>query len=429
MYALSLVINTVTHITAHTMFAYILLVIKWTAALLAMAMACAFWLFAGARRAFGPLKVVWDMDDCLIKSHRLEKLASQTAAGNEKDSALRETVTATFRGRSGVPAGEHVDDDLERYQTLIRPWTRAVLFVLKNVCGVRNFVFTSASGGYMRNALAILDPRRLYFDGALSMTDFPAYHLQGGKDPRELLRRAGGAPKDGVHPSGVDLGPVCWVMVDDNPRYHQATPHNGLLIVKIPVDVRELSAEERADPGCAVVPRAVLALKDPRDATLLRVAWRLAVLAASAPDVRAALRGRRHAAVDPPRPDKEREEYWRPMAVARAFQEGFEACAAIAEVSIVMPRGEFKTVHERVWQWAAVKGLIARSGGGPIGDGDVDGSDDEQIEWPEEFGDAWALDAQAHWAAVTEGAKEKEALEAAFRRGWRRRARIEEKKK
>ena len=94
MYALSLVINTVTHITAHTMFAYILLVIKWTAALLAMAMACAFWLFAGARRAFGPLKVAWDMDDCLIKSHRLEKLASQTSTGNEKDAALRETVTA-----------------------------------------------------------------------------------------------------------------------------------------------------------------------------------------------------------------------------------------------------------------------------------------------------------------------------------------------
>ena len=392
--------------------ANLLYVLKIAFAVLAMAIACAFWLFAGARRAHGPLKVAWDMDDCLIKSERLEKLATQTPAGYEKDASLRETVTARFRG--AVVGGEHVDDDLERYQTLVRPWARVVLFVLKNVCGVRNFVFTSASAGYMRNALALLDPRKLYFDGALSMTEFPAYHLQGGKDPRELMRSEG-EDDDGV---GVDLGPARWVLVDDNPRYHQAVPHNGVLIAKIPVDVADLTPEERADPGRAARPRPILSLRAPNDATLLRVAWRLAVLALTAPDVRAGLRARRNTALAAA-PGKERDEYWAPMAIARAFQAGFEACADIAEVSTAMPRGESKTVHDRVRAWAMGKGLEVRD------DGDGDGGDDEERVLPEEFGEEWLLDAQAHWAAATGGPKQREAMEAAFRRGWKRRARIQ----
>ena len=217
---------------------------------------------AALRAAGGRLVVVWDLDDCLIKSEHLR---------TETDAALSTTLCGPRRG-GGLLAGdaeiEHVDDDLMVFRTVLRPHARLVLRLLRPFCA--HVVFTSASRGYMLNILRGLldDPAglfergaapadrapadatgtaRLRWRGPLSSSDFARGHLRrAGKDVREtVVLAAGGGGGDGAAEEAAAeeeaagaaaeedvrqmLGARA-VLVDDQPGYHIAQPHNGILV-------------------------------------------------------------------------------------------------------------------------------------------------------------------------------------------------------
>eukprot|EP01083_Nonionella_stella_P182762 658450_1 len=82
------------------------------------------------------LRVVWDLDDTLIKSEQVEIYT---------DEAKQSSIVSMNRY-----VLEHIDDDMMHFRTYIRPWARFVLSVLKWI-GVKQYVFTSAAAGYMDN--------------------------------------------------------------------------------------------------------------------------------------------------------------------------------------------------------------------------------------------------------------------------------------
>jgi hypothetical protein len=207
---------------------------------------------AALRAAGGRLVVVWDLDDCLIKSEHLR---------TETDAALSTTLCGPRCG-GGMLAGdaeiEHVDDDLMVFRTVLRPHARLVLRLLRPFCA--HVVFTSASRGYMLNILrGLLDDRaglfergaahadaapadataRLRWRGPLSSSDFARGHLRrAGKDVRETVVLAAGggeaAAQEAAEAAAEEdvrkmLGARA-VLVDDQPGYHIAQPHNGILV-------------------------------------------------------------------------------------------------------------------------------------------------------------------------------------------------------
>mmetsp|Transcript_0 Transcript_0/g.1 ORF Transcript_0/g.1 Transcript_0/m.1 type:complete len:380 (+) Transcript_0:264-1403(+) len=169
----------------------------------------------------GYLDVVWDLDDCLIKS---EKMGDELA-----DPAMSTTVLYRRDGRAGTVI-EHVDDDLIPFRTRLRPWARLTIAALAPFC--RQHVFTSATRGYMINVVSLVEGRdgrdssgeaAFPFLGParLSISDFPDGHL-----------RKNGKPVDALP---ISTGPHRQVvLIDDGHRYHKAQPLEGVLIQKFP---------------------------------------------------------------------------------------------------------------------------------------------------------------------------------------------------
>merc|ERR1711972_1219178 len=84
--------------------------------------------------------------------------------------------------------------------------------------GVKQWVFTSATVGYMNNVCQFLDPQDIIFESKkLSTSDFEKGVLgKMGKDIRLLF--------DG------DVSDLSrWLLIDDKPRYHKAQPEHGIL--------------------------------------------------------------------------------------------------------------------------------------------------------------------------------------------------------
>ena len=135
---------------------------------------------SSAARAAASLVVVWDLDDCLIRSERThpERL--------EEDPALNTTVLSRVGRNREIT---HVDDDLMKFRTVARPWSKVVLRAIQAIGTVKQFVFTSASRGYMQNVVSLLE-----HDGSgifepsprLSCTDFGLSELARGKDLKNL---------------------------------------------------------------------------------------------------------------------------------------------------------------------------------------------------------------------------------------------------
>lgn len=145
--------------------------------------------------------LVWDLDQTLIKSTKLNR------EGNV-------TLNSSITGREGPFQFTHVDDDLIAFRTILRPYTRVLLAWTSLFCN--NLVFTSASRGYMINILAFIDPHgQLFYPNRLSVTDCPTQNLRGGKDVALLVE-------------DLDYSKV--VLIDDKIRYHKPQPSNGILI-------------------------------------------------------------------------------------------------------------------------------------------------------------------------------------------------------
>lgn len=150
------------------------------------------------------IDVVWDLDDCMIKSERVR------CKGAEEDPSLNTTVI-----RHETHEMIHVDDDLIRFRTRLRSFAHLVVGILQHIC--RQHVFTSATKGYMKNVVQLItrllpssfSPKRL------SCSDFERAHLKLGKNVREL---------------DVPSSSRGCVLIDDNPRYHQSQPTQGILI-------------------------------------------------------------------------------------------------------------------------------------------------------------------------------------------------------
>lgn len=168
------------------------------------------------------IHLVWDLDLCILKSVRVS---------DNEDPALHTVVIERFGGRSGK-ANLHVDDDLMRYKTYLRGWTRFVLFFLKPFCF--HYVFTSASRGYMTNVVDLLEGLEtdvgvtLFYETKLSATDFPQKHLSiNGKSVREL--------EIAIIKNGGSFRFHKVLLVDDQYRYHFAQPFNGVRVKCMPI--------------------------------------------------------------------------------------------------------------------------------------------------------------------------------------------------
>ena len=160
------------------------------------------------------MDLVWDLDDVLIKSARIQE-GPGMAGGLVLDAARNTTVEED--ARTTTPAAVvHVDDDQMIFRTVLRSFTHLILAMLQPVC--RHHVFTSASRGYMKNVVSLVEhvlgpntfqPKRL------SCTDFPRHHLIHGKDISNL---------------DVPTFSKGCILVDDNARYHQTQPVHGIQI-------------------------------------------------------------------------------------------------------------------------------------------------------------------------------------------------------
>ena len=150
---------------------------------------------------------------------------------------------------------------------------------------VKQFVFTSASRGYMQNVVSLLE-----HDGSgifepsprLSCTDFGLSELARGKDLKNF-----------------PLGPnEIAVLVDDNERYHQSQPTRGILIPKM---------------------RGIDSLDDHCLLDVMMTIFQLVRACDSAPSVQEANKNvsRILARTNP-------KKYWTQLALARAFTCGWE---------------------------------------------------------------------------------------------------------
>lgn len=137
----------------------------------------------------------------------------------------------------GIEGAEilHVDDDLLRYTTVLRRFSRLLLATLGPFC--KQYVFTSASRGYMINVVSMVEagypqeseqfkqglPERVFafFEPKrLSATDFP---------PRSL-RNTGKAVHNVVPEEGLSKA----ILIDDAVAYHKAQPTRGILVKRFP---------------------------------------------------------------------------------------------------------------------------------------------------------------------------------------------------
>ena len=150
------------------------------------------------------LNIVWDLDDTLIKSEENKDWKT--------DESKKNTIMKIERY-----AFEHVDDDVMYFRTYIRPYARFVLSLFKFV-GAKQYVFTSATVGYMDNICVFLDPNNNIFEERrLSTSDFEKGVLsKNGKDIKLLFDEK----QDDVLENTV--------LVDDKIKYHTPQPQNGI---------------------------------------------------------------------------------------------------------------------------------------------------------------------------------------------------------
>ena len=101
--------------------------------------------------------IVWDLDDTLIKSIYIDTY---------KDLSKKNNI---LKIENSVM--EHIDDDIMRFHTYLRPYARSTLFLFKWI-GAKQYIFTSATYGYMNNVAKFLDPNNNIFESKkLSVTD------------------------------------------------------------------------------------------------------------------------------------------------------------------------------------------------------------------------------------------------------------------
>ena len=90
-----------------------------------------------------PLHVVWDLDETLISSERIDN----KWRADQANQILRLSSTEC----------EHVDDDALHFVTTLRPNAAQVLKVLHALPGCRQSVSTAASKGYAANVVQLLE--------------------------------------------------------------------------------------------------------------------------------------------------------------------------------------------------------------------------------------------------------------------------------
>ena len=143
---------------------------------------------------------------------------------------LHTTVVERVKGVTGLEI-THVDDDLLRYKTVLRRYARLLLICLGPFCV--QYVFTSATRGYMINVVSLveagyhpesdqckegLSERKFVFfeKQRRSATDFPPRSLRTtGKDVKEVV------PQDGLTKA---------LLLDDAVAYLKAQPTRGIWI-------------------------------------------------------------------------------------------------------------------------------------------------------------------------------------------------------
>lgn len=99
-----------------------------------------------------PLHIVWDLDETLVSSRQIERVSGEPP--------LTPNQILHIKRSEAVPSIEHIDDDAMHFVTHARPHAIALLHALRWLPGVQQHVSTSASPGYMKNILALLDPDR-----------------------------------------------------------------------------------------------------------------------------------------------------------------------------------------------------------------------------------------------------------------------------
>lgn len=153
------------------------------------------------------VNVVWDLDDTLIKSVHLETF---------EDESKRNTIIKMSNN-----VCEHIDDDIMYFRTYLRPYSRLILSSLR-FFGVKQYVFTSATVGYMNNICKFLDPNNDIFESKrLSTSDFDKGFLsKTGKNIRLLFNNEKEIEQDCMS---------CSLLIDDKIKYHKPQPENGIL--------------------------------------------------------------------------------------------------------------------------------------------------------------------------------------------------------
>ena len=157
-----------------------------------------------AKRLGKGVNIVWDLDDTLIKSVHIETF---------KDESKRNTIVKMSKN-----VCEHIDDDIMYFRTYLRPYSRFVLSTFR-FFGAKQYVFTSATVGYMDNVCKFIDPDNDIFQmKKLSTSDFEKGDLRkNGKNIRLLFNEC----NENIM--------SCSLLIDDKIKYHKPQPDNGIL--------------------------------------------------------------------------------------------------------------------------------------------------------------------------------------------------------
>lgn len=174
-------------------------------------------LLLASRRIGKGINVIWDLDDTLIKSVHL------TTYTDKKNMIVEMNKSHVF---------EHIDDDMMHFRTYIRPYTRMTLFFFKWI-GIKQYIFTSATVGYMNNISTFLDPNNNIFEKSrFSTSDFQQRFLsRNGKNIKYLCNNYTTNDK----PIGHETKYITYldmsrsILIDDKIKYHLPQPENGIL--------------------------------------------------------------------------------------------------------------------------------------------------------------------------------------------------------
>lgn len=180
-------------------------------------------LYLAERFSYPRLKVVLDMDECLLHSEFFRSFSSKSLFSKRSETYSRNIETH--------------DQKVESFEVVIEDGTEVTVYkrpglseFLNRVCKeFETYIFTAGQEYYSRPLLDILDPEQKLFQGRFYRTSCTKFRGKYVKDLSEVLQTD-------------DLARV--VLVDNNPMSFIPQPNNGIPITSFYDDPNDRAFEE-----------------------------------------------------------------------------------------------------------------------------------------------------------------------------------------